>query len=227
MNLKKILLFGVANIAILGSGMAYAGGPEVIAPACPACVSTFVPFAYLGVSAGWAYSDWFDFIVSSDEKTADTNGFAYGGKIGYQFSDLFGVEGGGFGLPRSNQSVNDVSGKVNSWIAYGAGTIRAPFPGHPWLHIMGKVGGVYRAVNHDGELYESIHSDDNYGTVLFGGTVEYDLVPYHWPLAVAVDYYYVPGSNDAWLSSNPIGLNEAAAPAAQIVVGTLTFKFAV
>ena len=34
---------------------------------------------------------------------ADTNGFTYGGKVGYQFLDHFGVEAGIFNLPDSDQ----------------------------------------------------------------------------------------------------------------------------
>lgn len=231
---KKMLIFGAASITLLGVTVGYAGGPDV--PACPVCISSFVPFTYIGFSAGWAYSDWNNFIFNGAPSDADTNGFTYGGKLGYQFLDHFGIEGGGFVLPESDQTLpttivvngvvtpSSLSGSVDSWFAYGAATIRANLPGNPFFHIIGKVGGVYRAVNHSGNLYNSV-DDGGYGTVIFGGTLEYDLAANNLPIAVGVDYLYIPGSIDSWSGVN--SLSENAAPAAQVVVGTLSFRLAV
>jgi Outer membrane protein beta-barrel domain len=239
MRLKKILIVSAASVAVMGNIPVYAGGTEVVSPACPAYISPFVPFLYIGASAGWAYSDWNSFIISGFPESADTNGFAYGGKIGYQFLDNFGVEGGAYVLPNSKQTLEevdiddndqfidtDVSGTVKSWVAYGAATIRAALPFNPFLHVMGKVGGVYRAVNHSGTLYENVRSG-SYGTVVFGANLEYDLASVNLPLTLGVDYLYVPGSNDSWLTVKDPGINKNAAPAAQIVVGTLAIHFAV
>jgi hypothetical protein len=237
MNIKKILTYSVVSASLL-TGAAYAGGPDVIAPVCPVCVSSFVPFAYLGVSAGWAFSDWNNFILSGSGADADTNGFAFGGKLGFQFSDHFGIEGGAFMLPDSDQSVHvvdefgvphNLSGEVDSWFAYGAATIRASLPINPFFHFMGKVGGVYRALNRSGNLYEDV-GNGSYATVIFGAGFDYDLGMYNLPLAVGVDYLYVPGSNDSFFAINnkniPI-VNQDAAPAAQVVVATLSLRFAV
>ncbi len=237
MNVKKGLIFSVAGVAMLTGLAAYAGGPEVIntavAPTCP-CAYGFTPFLYIGGSAGWAYSDWNSFILSGFPQNADTNGFTYGGKVGYQFLDHFGVEAGIFNLPDSDQTIlaNDftnenLSGKVSSWFAYGAATIRAEFPGDPFFHIMGKVGGAYRAVNHSGQLYDFFNTGDgSYGTVIFGAGLDYDLAMYRLPLSVGVDYWYVPGSNDSFFTATQAVINENAAPAAQVVVGTISIHFA-
>lgn len=238
MGFKKVL--SLATVCLGFASSIYAGGPEVLPPACPV-VFAFVPYLYIGGSAGWAYSNWQDFIATGAHVDADTNGFTGGGKIGYQFLDNFGIEAGGFVLPESDQSVTvlppppygafTLHGEVNSWIAYGAATLRAPLFS-PFFHVMGKVGGVYRALNHSGNLYEDCDNDDdnNYATVIFGATLEYDLAAYNLPLAVSADYYYIPGSNDTFFKFDNnfnIIANEDAAPAAQIVVGTLSFKFAV
>ena len=209
MNIKKILVYSAVSFGLLGAAASYAGGPDV--GACPVCGTPFVPFAYIGASAGWAYSNWQDFIISGDSNGhhADTNGFTYGGKIGYQFLDTFGVEGGGFVLPDSNQSITfppfntTISGEVDSWFAYGAATIRAPLF-YPFVYVMGKVGGVYRALNHSGDLYNRV-GDGNYATVIFGATLEYDFsIPYNLPLAFGVDYYYIPGSQDSFFNGNAL-----------------------
>ncbi len=246
MKMIKVLALSAASVAMLGSVAALAGGPEVVtaAPPCAVCVPAFTPFLYIGASAGWAYSDWNSFILSG-ATDADTNGFTYGGKIGYQFTNHFGIEGGGFVLPDSSVTATvvepnpannfTVSGTVDSWFAYGAATLRASLPFNPYLHVIGKVGGVYRALNRSGNLYNNV-GDGSYGTVIFGGTVEYDLAAYNLPLALGVDYLYVPGSNNSFFSSNvnnvnanvsTPGINSNAAPAAQVVVGTVSFHFAV
>lgn len=237
MSLKKVLTIGVA---CLGFSSAYAGGPDV-APACPVCPVTFVPYLYLGLSAGWAYSNWQDFVATGAPVDADTNGFTAGGKIGYQFSDFFGIEGGGFYLPQSDQSVTfypqyanafTLHGQIDSWFAYGAATIRAPLF-DPFFHVSGKVGGAYRQLDHSGSLYNNVNDNDddnNYATVIFGATLEYDLAPYHVPLTVGADYYYIPGSNSTFFKFNNntnVTVNDGAAPPVQVVVGTLVFKFAV
>lgn len=234
MSLKKGLILSVASIAAMGSVAAYAGGPDMTAaPACPVCVSVFTPFLYIGASAGWAYSDWNSFIASGLPEDADTNGFTYGGKIGYQFLDHFGIEGGGFVLPGSDQTVGLVgfqqkTGTVDSWFAYGAATIRAEFPGAPFFHIMGKVGGAYRAINHSGDLYNFFNTGDgDYATVLLGANLEYDLGMYNLPVALGVDYWYLPGSNDSYFANNSSVISVNAAPAAQIVVGTVSLRLAV
>jgi hypothetical protein len=241
MSLKKVLTIGAVCLGF--STAAYSGGPEILPPPCP-IFPIFIPYIYIGGSLGWAYSNWQDFIATGAHVNADTNGFTAGGKIGYQFWETFGVEAGGFVLPDSDQSVTIVppqpdtaftlNGDVSSWIAYGAATLRAPLF-YPFVHVMGKVGGVYRALNHSGCLYKNNnnhHDDDdnNYATVIFGATLEFDLGIYNLPLAVSADYYYIPGSNDTFFKVNnnfDVIVNEDAAPAAQIVVGTLSFKFAV
>lgn len=235
MNLKKILMLSAVSVAVLSGAGAYAGGPDMMAPPpCPAYLSSFVPFLYIGGSAGWAYSDWNSFIASGLPSDAGTNGFTYGGKVGYQFLDNFGIEGGGFVLPDSEQTLSlaqvdpvfSVSGTAKSWFAYGAATIRGAFPGNPFFHVIGKVGGAYREVNHSGALYTNVGSG-SYATVIFGAGLEYDFAANNLPLAFGVDYLYVPASADSWFATNPTGINENAAPAAQVVVGTLSLHFAV
>ncbi len=99
--------------------------------------------------------------------------------------------------------------------------------------MSGKIGGVYRQLDHSGSLYNNVNDDDddnNYATVIFGATIEYDLAPYHVPLTVGADYYYIPGSNSTFFKFNNntnVTVNDSAAPPVQVVVGSLIFKFAV
>lgn len=237
MNIKKVALLSAASVAMLGGASAYAGGPDVIAapPACPVCVPAFTPFIYIGGSLGWAYSDWNSFIDSGAPSSADTNGFTFGGKAGYQILDNFGIEAGIFDLPNSDQTLSNgllpstsLTGTVKSWFAYGAATMRAAIPGDPFLHIIGKVGGTYRELNRSGSLYDNFNvGNGSYGTVIFGGSVEYDLGAFNLPVAVGVDYLYVPGSNDSFFTTGGSVINKNAAPAAQVVVGSVSFRFAV
>ncbi|MBS0350303.1 MAG: hypothetical protein JSR33_03785 [Proteobacteria bacterium] len=251
MNLKKVLTLTAASAAILSSAAAFAGGPEVMpaTPACQACVAVFVPYLYIGGSAGWAFSNWNDFIFGAANNfsyndlpfstSADNSGFTFGGKVGYQFTEHFGVEGGGFALPDSDQSITvtvdpkkkttqTINGEIDSWFAYGAATLRAALPFNPFLHVTGKVGGVYRELHHSGDLYSNV-GDGNYATVIFGATLDYDLAPYRIPVIVGADYYYIPGSNDTFFSNNDHNqpINPNAAPAAQVVVGTISVRLAV
>ena len=235
MNIKKILIASSVSGILLASASALAGGPDLAAaPACPVCVPAFTPFLYLGGSAGWAYSDWNSFIASGATSNADTNGFAWGGKVGFQALDLFGLEAGIYDLPNSDQTLTanvgpqqqpvSVSGTVKSWFAYGAATMRAQIPTIPFLYVMGKVGGAYREVDHSGSLYDNV-GDGSYSTVMFGASLEYDLGGYNLPLAVGVDYLYVPSSADSFFTST--GLNADSAPAAQVVVASLSARLAV
>lgn len=235
MNIKKILIVSSMSGVLLASASAFAGGPEVIAAPCPVCVPAFVPFLYIGGSLGWAYSDWSSFIASGFPTSADTNGFAYGGKAGYQVLEHFGIEAGIYGLPNSNQTVTftnlgpqpvSLTGTVKSWFAYGAGTVRAQVPDVPFLYVIAKVGGGYRSLNHSGALYDDFNvSGGGYSTVLFGGSLEYDFGAYNVPLAAGLDYLYVPSSTDSFFSTS--GINGHAAPAAQVVAASLSVRFAV
>lgn len=238
MSLKKVLTFSSASVALLSCAVVYAGGPEVIAPpACPVCAPYFAPFIYIGGDLGWAYSDWASFIVSGLPSSAGTNGFTYGGKVGYQFLDHFGIEAGIYGLPNSDQTVTfddpldqseTLTGTVNSWFAYGAGTLRVEVPVIPFLYAIGKFGGGYRQLNRSGSLYSNdVFNVGNggYSTVIFGGSLEYDLGAYNLPLAIGIDYLYVPASTGSFFTTTNI--NADAAPAAQVVVGSLSVRFAV
>jgi len=227
-NIKKMLILSSASLSLLAAVEAYAGGPDtnVAAPACPVCVTNFVPFAYAGLSAGWAYSDWNSFILSGAPFSADTNGFTYGGKVGVQVLDHFGIEGGALVLPDSDQTVNGFNGTVQSWFAYTAATIRTALPFNPLIHVTGKVGGAYRALDHEGNLYAGV-GDGDYTTVMFGASVDYDFALNNLPLTAGIDYFYVPASNDSWLGSNPASINENAAPALQAVVANISVHFVI
>lgn len=255
MSIKKLVILSAAGVAALASAVAFAGGPEVI----PCQPPVFVPFVYIGGSAGWAYSDWNSFLFNGAFQSVTTSGFTYGGKLGYQATDHFGIEAGGYSLPASKQTffngttpggVNPITGdpipgqtvniygEVDSWVAYGALTLRAAIPGYDAVHVTGKVGGAYRGLDHSGSLYKGYAAelgsvdDGGYGTVVFGATVDYSFQEsYNLPLFLAVDYLFVPGSNASWAGSTSNGTTTAisanAAPAAQIVVGTIGFNFAV
>jgi hypothetical protein len=74
-------------------------------------------------------------------------------------------------------------------------------------------------------LYNGV-GDGSYATVLFGASLEYDLATHNLPLAVGVDYFYVPGSQNSFLT-NVGGINSSAAPAAQVVAASLSLYLAV
>ncbi len=245
--MSKIKILSVVGIA-LASTAVYAGGPEVAT--VPACVVPFTPFAYIGGAVGWAYSDWNSFIFDGANNffgfspfvgDIDTNGVVFGGKLGYQATDNFGVEVGGYVLPNSNQelrffSTNDnddllgtdeIHGKVRSWFAYAAGTLRAGLPFQPNTHLFTKVGGVYRSLSHSGDLYDNVRSG-SYWTVLFGAGFDVDLQAYQLPILVGLEYLLVPGSSDSWFDpATSTGINKNSAPAAHIAVATFSLKLVI
>ena len=227
MSLTKII---TASVLSLAACSVYAGGPENEFPGGPPALH-FGPFIYLGASVGWAYSDWRDFILGSGAPGnvhIDTNGFTYGGKLGYQATDHVGIEGGGFQLPDSDESAgsgaDEIHGKITSWFVYVAGTMRiAVFD--PNLHIMGKLGGAYRSIDHTGLLNEGV-GQGSYGTVMFGAGLNYDLQAYNLPLSVGVDYIFVPATSARFLDFD-FNTDKNTAPAAQLAVADITYHFGI
>ena len=230
MSLKKMITLSMAGVLSIATCSIYAGSPETDSPACPPAL-LFAPYIYLGASVGWAYSDWRDFILGSggpSDVNIDTNGFTYGGKLGYQATDHVGIEGGVFKLPDSDESAgsgaDEINGKITSWFVYVAGTIRiAVFD--PNLHIMGKLGGAYRSLDHTGSFNEGV-GQGSYGTVMFGAGLDYDLQAYNLPLSVGVDYLFVPATSARFLDFN-FRTDKDTAPAAQLAVADITYHFGI
>ncbi len=233
----------------------YAGGSDVLTPP-PSEVRGFTPSFYAGIAGGYANSDWKNFIASGLIHNVDNDGFVYGGKLGYQAREHFGLEVGGYVLPRSDfdfkfSNLNfaqirgvdtKIDGHFNSWIAYAAGTLRASLFGNENLSVYGKIGPVYRSVSHTIKVYDKgyLTGDESrtghYWTVIFGSGIDYDLAAYHLPVSVGVEYLFVP-SNQSFLNLSDVGndvkevdgkvLNKNAAPAAHIGVANVSVHFAV
>lgn len=243
MRFSKIKVISSASLlTLMASINVWGGGPDVVAPVCATCVPAFYPYTYLGIAAGWAFSDWNSFIFDGSSNVfgltpfvgdVDTNGFVYGGKLGFQATNNFGVEIGGYILPNSDQAIFShitdswVNGTVKSWFAYAAGTLRATVPYEPNAHIFTKVGGVYRAVNHSGELYDGV-GGGYYWTVLFGAGFDVDLVACNLPFTVGLEYILVPGSLDSWYNpGTSTGIDKNAAPAAHVAVASVSMRFSI
>lgn len=218
MSLRKIVTLSAASVLSLAAFSAFAGGTEtVVSNYAP--VPQFTPHVYLGVGLGGAYSNWNNFENVNDFGIkADKGGFAYGGKLGYQASEHFGVEGGIVSLPDTNVSVNgfNTHGEIDSWVSYVAGTIRASII-DPNFHVTGKVGGAYRSISHDGTLFKGV-DDGSYGTVMFGTGLDYSLRAHNLPLSVGAEYMMIP--------SKDTGDQKNQAPAAHVFLATLNYHFA-
>lgn len=217
MSLRKIVTLSAASVLSLATFSAFAGGTEtVVSNYAP--VPQFTPNVYVGLGLGGVYSNWDNFLFGSDHSSvvsAENGGFTWGGKIGYQASQHFGIEGGIFDLPNSHVSVTNLaSGKVDSWFGYVAGTIRASVV-DPNLHVTGKVGAAYRNLDHSGTFFSGV-GDGSYGTVMFGTGLDYDL--HTLPLSVGVEYMLIP--------SNDTGDFKDDAPAANVFLATLNYHFA-
>lgn len=235
---RKFTKISIASVLSLASFSIYAGGPETITTTLQP-VLLFTPYVYLGLGLGGAASDWQDFIFGngSDEDNntdidADGGGFVFGGKLGYQATDHFGIEAGGYDLPDSNIKISfgpqqgSVRGEIDSWFAYVAGTMRAALL-NPNFHVIGKVGGAYRNLDHSGNFFHSSGGGSgSYGTVMFGAGADYDLQAYNWPLLVGVEYMLIPGTADNFVNSNGT-VNKDAAPNAHVAVATVTYRFTI
>lgn len=185
--------------------------------------STFDPYVYIGGQAGWANSNWSDF----SNLSADNSGTTYGAKLGYQATRRFGVEIGGFLLPNSDLGISGLepTGTVKSWVAYAAGTFRLPLAYDGNLFLRGKVGGAYRNLEHEGELFAGV-GDGSYITAILGASLNYMFrSDTTLPIIVGIEYSNIFGSQDGWSQNGHI--NENGAPAAQIVTGTLSVAFKV
>ncbi len=237
MYTRKMIKNTVAGVLSLASFSIYAGGPETVTTNFQP-VPLFTPYVYLGIGLGGAASDWQDFIFGngSDEDDnssthVDNGGFTFGGKIGYQATDHFGIEAGGYDLPDSNLKITfgpqlpSVTGEIESWFVYVAGTLRAAMFTSDF-HVMGKVGGAYRNLDHIGNFFEfSGLGNGGYGTVLFGAGVDYDLQAFNWPLLVGAEYILVPGTADSFVGNS--GIDKDAAPNAHVAVVTVTYRFTI
>ncbi len=214
MKKKLIYLF-----LIVTSGFFQSIFAESVTPIAPFSFNAFGPYLYIGAQGGWARSDWSGFTGLSSNDT----GGVFGGKIGYQTTRRFGVEGGGFLLPNSHQEINSTRvGTVKSWVGYGAATFRFPLSSDERLFLRGKVGGAYRNLEHDGVLYAGV-GDGSYVTAILGASLNYAFAT-TLPVIVGVEYSNIFSSDflgsDKWSSNGKI--NPDAAPAAQIVTATLS-----
>ncbi len=218
MSLTKIVTLSAASVLSLATFSAFAGGTETVVPAY-ASVPSFTPHAYVGIGLGGAYSNWNSFDNGNDYGVkADNGGFAYGGKLGYQASEHFGIEGGIVSLPDSDVSATGYKpkGEIDSWFAYVAGTLRASII-DPNLHVTGKVGGAYRNLDHEGSLFTGVGSG-SYSTVMFGTGLDYSLRTRNLPLSVGAEYMMIPSNNS--------GDAKNQAPSAHVFLATLNYHFA-
>lgn len=211
---KSYLIIGLCGLTGFGLTNAYAD-TTAMAP-------TSWQYVYVGGELGWAHSDWSDFTNS----TADNGGVVYGGKLGYQATRRFGAEVGGFVLPKSTIDFDlfSASGTIKSWAAYAAATFRFPLLKNERLYLRGKVGPVYRSLDHSDALGSL--GTGHYWTAILGASLNYAFGnDSAHPIILGFEYSNIFGSRDSWSSNGNINAN--AAPSAQIYAATLSFAFRV
>ncbi len=217
MSLTKIVILSAASVLSLATFSAFAGGTETVLPASQ-LVPQFTPNTYIGLGLGGAYSNWDGFLFHGYHAigNADDAGFAFGGKLGYQGSEHFGIEGGIVSLPEADGSGQGLHGEVDSWFTYVAATIRASVV-DPNLHVTGKVGAAYRNLDHSGSAFTGV-GDGSYGTVMFGAGLDYDLHAHNLPISVGAEYTMIPGNDTSADFKN-------SAPAAHVFLATVNYHF--
>lgn len=155
----KKLLVGLAGAAVVLSGAAFANGGSAAdsgyAAPMAASDSDNGSGIYLGVNAGYGLTHWRN--VQGDSLNAapsvtlnvsNTDGFAGGALLGYQFNKNFGLEGAWEYLP-SNVSVTPFTSgsslKVKNWAADFAAVLSAPIQDK--FGLFGKLGVGYLRSN--------------------------------------------------------------------------------
>jgi OOP family OmpA-OmpF porin len=144
--IKKSTLIGVAGIAAISMGTAFAGGPDVV-PVVPQASDNGV---YIQGDVGYVTNEWKRNFDAVNWGSNDYGSFVGGGALGYQWNRFLAAEVGAFFMPEADFRFFDVNrrvvrdGHVSGWFAYLAGKLMAPVPWVDNLDAYLKAGIAYR-----------------------------------------------------------------------------------
>ena len=200
MSIKKISFLSAVSLAVVGSTVAFAGGPDAMAAPAPAAAPTvcqdlssmFSPAFYIDADGGYAFQNWGQYINNMPTifGIASVPGFGitnngYGGgtavfDAGFQFFPHISFEFGGIYLPKvtgpQDSTLTGVPGSVANqynWAVYGAGKFSVAIPHVSGLSFFTKVGPVWRAMSNQGFDAPGISGARSYWTVVYGGGFQY------------------------------------------------------
>ena len=249
MSIKKILLTVAAGAFALGSSMAFAGGPGMMAPPAPVDYSG----VYIEGDVGYASVNWSDFWagvytpegsgrytqannIVGNVRSGGHGGFVWGGDLGYQFNRYFSAEAGWYKLPAVEGDQGLAAFELNSnciqtrsWILYFAGKAAVPI----WdnLDLFGKAGIVYRRLHYSGNalgiaaVTVRLASDAHYWAPFLAVGLQWWFSP-EW--SMNVQYLHVPSYTSAEGKSAAGQMNNSTqAPKADLILAGVGYKFAV
>lgn len=219
--LKQSLCYSAVLFSTVLSGVAHAGGPDLMAP--PVTASAPAAAAergiYADVGLGYAMTDWkkaypgdgIDFI------SGKKGGFAYGGDLGYQFNHLLSIEGGFYELPdlKIGMAVNESASwtdTIHSHLFYAAGKFSVPFFADN-LKLYGKLGIGWRELQYEIPEKRSV----SYSSVIAGAGLQYYMTD---SLSAGVQYLMMPGR----LSANDLA-GETRSPAVHLLLANIGYRF--
>lgn len=201
-------------------------------------------FFYLGVSGGYAWSDWSDLGFSSAYTdifptattiSANDGGDTWGLLLGYQFTPHFAVEIGGYDLfdgdrqirTKDQSLVNQqlFNDDASSYIIYAA--VKAMLPLSQKFDVFAKLGPLYRSIDHTNDCSVTNTSTDV--TTNCSETPPVLSDSYDWSafiaagaemylipqVPIAIQWYYVPGNGGSSDSDD--------APSINALVGTISY----
>ena len=203
---------------------------------------------YLDGTLGWASSDWMNSLnyvfpsQTSTQLSHASNGFVYGGDLGYYLNRHFSIEVGAMGLPKANYGIQSAglsaagtsylaqdNGSISNWLVDLAGKVTFPVTTLSGLELFGKFGVAYRAGNFTD--YEVLNGTP-VGLIqpsvfdllepIVGGGLQYRMNE-HW--SINTQYLFAPYGI---LSTTILGPNQAdhiSIPSLQTVTGGLSFNF--
>lgn len=212
MSVQRNFLLAAATLVALGSTVAYAGGPNMMAAPAPAA---FHPYVYGEFGVGYAQTGYADFYDSSDwSSTTDENsGMTYAAAIGYEFMPHMAVEIGGGSLPKAEfketVAATTYNNAYKSWYGYLQGRIDAMLKDK--IGIYAKAGVAYRSIT----LTDmNSDTDDYYWGPIFGAGFSYNI---KGDIYATAEYSHLSGTSDSD--------NSSSYPDANIYMGKLGYRF--
>ncbi|GEM_PF-2630483 len=199
MTLQKTKLL-IGCLSLIGLMSTYAGGSEWLSET-EAPVSTFRPYIYAEVGAGYAQTGYGDYYNSTSWiDTSDLDGgMSYQGSVGFALMPRISAELGLGMLPKAEFELYEsslgykVSASYESWYGYLQG--KYDFKITDRLGVFAKAGIAYRSLSYEynGNL-DGAGLDDYYWAPIVGGGFSFDLGDDFYALA---EYSYIDGTSDS------------------------------
>lgn len=223
--IKKSTIFGIAGIAAISMGTAFAGGPD-LAPVVPEASDNGV---YIQGDAGYAGREWsrnFRFINWRGNRLGS---FTAGGAIGYQWDRFLAAEFGGFFMQDTTFTYLPVgalvgaTGHASDWFVYFAGKLMAPVPWVDNLDAFFKAGIAYRETGITGSVVgingiNGVSRDKGNWRPTFAAGGQYNFTP-NW--YVEVQYMHVGEGGRVFVN----GFGPNAIPALNLFTVGAGYKF--